>query len=142
MDSSHKRGDFTRAVIEGIVFSIHESVELFRNYGKSIETVISIGGGAKSDLWLQIQADIFNAKVVKLQNEQGPGMGAAMIAAVGLGWFTSLKECAEEFIKADQVYEPKPENVRLYQEYYQVYKDVYPHTVAINHQLFDLRKKK
>ncbi|WP_066371111.1 xylulokinase [Neobacillus fumarioli] len=142
MDSSHKRGDFTRAVIEGIVFSIHESVELFRNYGKSIETVISIGGGAKSDLWLQIQADIFNAKIVKLQNEQGPCMGAAMVAAVGLGWFTSLKECAEEFIKADQVYEPKPENVRLYQEYYQVYKDVYLHIVSINHQLFDLRKKK
>ena len=142
IDSTHKMGDFTRAVMEGIVFSINESVEIFRNYGKTIDTVISIGGGAKSDLWLQIQADIFNAKVIKLQSEQGPGMGAAMIAAVGLGWFDSLKECADAYINAGQVFEPKPENVQRYKEYYQVYKDVYPHTVAINHQLFDLRNEK
>ncbi|WP_394235828.1 xylulokinase [Niallia oryzisoli] len=140
IDGSHRMADFTRAVIEGIVFSINESVEIFRNHGKNIDKVISIGGGAKSELWLQIQADVFNAKVVKLQNEQGPGMGAAMIAAAGLGWFESLKECAQVFIKEDKVYEPKPENVKRYKEFYQVYKDVYPHTVAINHQLFDLRK--
>ncbi|MDA1476962.1 xylulokinase [Bacillus changyiensis] len=140
IDGSHKIADFTRAVIEGIVFSIHESLEIFRNYGKVIDTVISIGGGAKSDLWLQIQADVFNTKVVKLQNEQGPGMGAAMIAATGLGWFPSLKDCAKVFIKADKVYRPKRENVKRYQAFYQVYKDVYPHTVAIHHQLFDLRK--
>jgi sugar (pentulose or hexulose) kinase len=59
IDGSHQKGDFTRAIIEGIVFSINESVEIFRNYGKSIDTVISIGGGAKSELWLQIQAALF-----------------------------------------------------------------------------------
>ncbi|KHD85331.1 xylulokinase [Heyndrickxia ginsengihumi] len=139
IDGSHKRHDFVRAVIEGIVFSINESVEIFRNYGKTIDTVISIGGGAKSDLWLQIQADIFNTKVIKLQNEQGPGMGAAMIAATGLGWFPSLKECAETFISIAKTYEPNPEHVSRYKAFYQVYKDVYPQTVAINHQLFDLR---
>ncbi|WP_042375634.1 FGGY-family carbohydrate kinase, partial [Neobacillus jeddahensis] len=141
IDGSHTRGDFTRAVIEGIVFSINESVEIFRNYGKTIDTVISIGGGAKSDVWLQIQADVFNAKVLKQKNEQGPGMGAAMIAAAGLEWFPSLRECADVFIQADKVYEPIPENVQRYKEFYQVYKDVYPHTVAINHQLFDIRNK-
>ncbi|GER67069.1 xylulose kinase [Weizmannia acidilactici] len=140
IDSSHTKRDFARAVIEGIVFSIHESVEIFRNYGKKIDTVISIGGGAKSDLWLQIQADVFNATVIKLQNEQGPGMGAAMIAASGLGWYPSLKDCTEAFIQPGQTFEPIPENVSRYQAFYQVYKDVYPHTVAINHQLFDLRK--
>jgi xylulokinase len=139
IDGSHQKRDFVRAVIEGIVFSINESVEIFRNYGKTIDTVVSIGGGAKSDLWLQIQADVFNAKVVKLQNEQGPGMGAAMIAAAGLGWFSSLEECAEAFISTAKIYEPNPENVKRYKAFYQVYKDVYPQTVAINHQLFDLR---
>ncbi|MEC2224581.1 MULTISPECIES: FGGY-family carbohydrate kinase, partial [Heyndrickxia] len=141
IDSSHTRRDFTRAVMEGIAFSINESVEIFRNYGKNIDTVISIGGGAKSDLWLQIQADIFHAKVIKLQNEQGPGMGAAMIAASGLGWFSSLKDCAAAFIRTDRTFEPVPKNVSRYRDFYQVYKDVYPHTVAINHQLFDLRKE-
>lgn len=140
IDGSHNKGDFTRAVLEGIVFSINESVEIFRNYGKTIDTVISIGGGAKSDLWLQIQADIFNARVMKLQNEQGPGMGAAMIAAAGLGWFTSLKECAELFIKTGKIYEPIPANVARYKQYFRVFKDIYPHTVAINHELYDLRQ--
>ncbi|WP_018661924.1 xylulokinase [Heyndrickxia acidiproducens] len=139
IDSSHTKRDFTRAVLEGIVFSINESVEIFRNYGKTIDKVISIGGGAKSDLWLQIQADVFNAKVIKLQNEQGPGMGAAMIAASGLEWFPSLKKCADAFIQEAKVYEPIPENAARYQAFYQVYKDVYPRTVAINHQLFDLK---
>ncbi|MFH7820568.1 xylulokinase [Neobacillus thermocopriae] len=141
IDGSHNKSDFTRAVMEGIVFSINESVEIFRNYGKTIDTVISIGGGAKSELWLQIQADVFKTRVIKLQNEQGPGMGAAMIAAVGLGWFRSLKECAEKFIKMDKVYEPIPENVERYNKYFRAYKDIYPHTVAINHELFDLKNK-
>lgn len=139
IDSSHKRGDFVRAVLEGIAFSLNESVEIFRNYGKKIDTVISIGGGAKSELWLQIQADIFNAKVVKLKSEQGPGMGAAMLAAVGLGWFNSLQDCANAFLSRDKVYRPNPQTVEFYQKLYKIYKKVYPQTMPINHELYDIR---
>src|SRR5690625_796920 len=85
VSSTHQLHDFTRAVIEGITFSLNESIQIFREQGKVINEVVSIGGGAKSSEWLQIQADIFNAKVVKLNSEQGPGMGAAMLAAYGLG---------------------------------------------------------
>jgi xylulokinase len=91
LDGSHTRDHLTRAVLEGITFSLQESIDIFRKAGKKIESVISIGGGAKSELWLQMQADIFNATVVRLENEQGPGMGAAMLAAYGCGWFDSLE---------------------------------------------------
>src|SRR5690606_6993162 len=70
LDRSHEEKHFVRAVLEGITFSLHESVEIFRENGREINEIISIGGGAKNEAWLQMQADIFNARVVKLQSEQ------------------------------------------------------------------------
>ncbi|MDL4840298.1 xylulokinase [Aquibacillus rhizosphaerae] len=140
MDSSHKRIDFARAVLEGITFSLNESIAIFRENGKTIDTIYSIGGGSKSEQWLQIQADIFNAKMVKLKSEQGPGMGAAMLAAYGCGWFSSLEECAEEFLEEAEVYEPIQENVKKYAELFEVYKDVYVQTASLNKQLAPFRR--
>ncbi|ARK32081.1 xylulokinase [Halalkalibacter krulwichiae] len=140
MDGSHERKDFARAVLEGITFSLHESVEIFRNHGKTIDTVVSIGGGAKNEAWLQMQADIFNAKIVKLASEQGPGMGAAMLAAYGCGWFESMTECADQFLKVDKEYVPNEANVEKYQELFKLYQTVYTQTQELNKQLVKFRK--
>ncbi|MCG5102344.1 xylulokinase [Oceanobacillus alkalisoli] len=140
MDAAHERKHFTRAVLEGITFSLNESIEIFRENGKKINTVVSIGGGAKNETWLQIQADIFNANVVKMESEQGPGMGAAMLAAVGCGWYPSLKECAVEFLKEEKVYSPNPENVAKYKELFKLYKEVYSKTNQLNERLMKYRK--
>ncbi|MBU9712970.1 xylulokinase [Evansella tamaricis] len=140
MDASHERSDFTRAVIEGITFSLNESIEIFRDSGKKIDTIISIGGGAKNETWLQIQADVFNAKIVKLSSEQGPAVGAAMLAAYGSQWFSSLQECAEVFTAEDVSYEPIPENVEKYKELFKLYKDVYVKTKELNEGLKEFRK--
>jgi xylulokinase len=140
MDASHERKHFARAVLEGITFSLNESVEIFRENGKNINTVISIGGGAKNESWLQMQADIFNAEIVKLQSEQGPGMGAAMLAAYGCGWFDSLKDCADKFLKEDKLYQPIPENVEKYKELFAIYKTVYRETSELNQRLIGYRK--
>src|SRR5699024_6688934 len=91
MDTSHRKKDYVQAVVEGVTFSLNESIHNSRRHGKKIDTVVSIGGAAKNEDWLQIQADIFNAKVVKLSSEQGPGMGAAMLAAYGCNWFSTLQ---------------------------------------------------
>jgi xylulokinase len=140
MDASHERKHFARAVLEGITFSLNESIEIFRNSGKKIDSIISIGGGAKNDTWLQMQADIFNAKIEKLTSEQGPGMGAAMLAAYGCGWFPSLKECAEQFIQTAKVYHPIKENVETYTKLFNVYQQVYTQTKVLNDQLKEYRK--
>ncbi|WP_413377324.1 xylulokinase [Alkalihalobacillus sp. 1P02AB] len=139
IDGSHKQAHFVRAVMEGITFSLNESVEIFRSYGKKIDTITSIGGGAKSDLWLQIQADVFNAKVVKLSSEQGPGMGAAMLAAYGCGWFETLKQCGDAFLQVDKEFEPNEENVKTYQELFKVYQSVYSGTKEMNERLVAFR---
>lgn len=140
MDASHKRHDFVRAVLEGITFSLNESIEIFRENGKTIDTIVSIGGGAKNEAWLQMQADIFNANIVKLSSEQGPGMGAAMLAAFGCGWFSSLLECADKFIEPVKTYQPIKENVAKYQKLFSIYKQVYEQTKVLNEQLQEFRK--
>lgn len=140
VDAAHERKHFARAVLEGITFSLNESIEIFRNSGKTIDTIISIGGGAKNETWLQMQADIFNAKIEKLTSEQGPGMGAAMLAAYGSGWFESLKECANAFLQTSKTYEPIPENVEAYQKLFALYQQVYTQTKTLNEQLREFRK--
>lgn len=138
MDAKHTRAHFIRAVIEGITFSLNESIEIFRSNGKQISEIISIGGGAKNETWLQIQADVFNAKVVKLSSEQGPGMGAAMLAACGCGWFNTLQDCAKNFIKISKVYQPIPQNVEKYKKMFRLYKEIYHSTVTICNGLKEL----
>ncbi|MBP1969319.1 xylulokinase [Virgibacillus natechei] len=139
MDASHEMKHFTRAVLEGITFSLNESVEIFRENGKTIDTVVSIGGGAKNENWLQMQADIFNAKIIKLSSEQGPGMGAAMLAAYGCGWFGTLQDCAQTFIKEDEVYYPIKDNVENYKAIFKFYQEVFPLTLTLNKQLMNYR---
>lgn len=135
----HQRGHFVRAVLEGITFSLKESLDLFRSQGKEIQTIVSIGGAVKSPLWLQLQADVFQAEIVKLKGEQGPGMGAAMLAAYGCGWFDSLQACADAFLQIDQVYQPNQERGLLYQDLFNIYQDVYPATASLSMRLAAFR---
>ncbi|SER50576.1 xylulokinase [Gracilibacillus ureilyticus] len=140
MDSSHTIKDFARAVLEGITFSLNESITIFRENGKEIDTIYSIGGGAKNKDWLQMQADIFNAKIVRLKSEQGPGMGAAMLAAFGSGWFPSLKDCADTFLEDAETYTPIKENASKYEELFTLYRQVYTQTKQLNDSLMTFRK--
>ncbi|CAM3644023.1 xylulokinase [Marinicrinis lubricantis] len=135
MDATHTLDHFGRAVMEGITFSLNESVELFREGGKKVEQIVSIGGGAKNATWLQMQADVFGAEVLRLKSEQGPGMGAAMIAAVGCGWFSDFSECADKFVEVDEVISPRQDQVKVYQELFAIYKQVYSQTKPLDDQL-------
>lgn len=139
MDSSHERKDFVRAVMEGITFSLNETIEIFRANGKNIDIIVSTGGGTKNENWLQMQADVFNAKVIRLASEQGPGMGAAMLAAYGSGWFKSLQECAKHFLTVDKTFTPIEENVKQYKGLFEIYKDVYKQTKSLNIALMNYR---
>lgn len=139
MDGSHTRAHFARAVMEGITFSLNESVDLFRAAGKTVDTIVSIGGGAKNPVWLQVQADIFRANVVALENEQGPGLGAAMLAAVGCGWFLSLDACGEVFVKQARVYTPNEKASHRYGQLFRIYQQIYYQTKTINQSLQSFR---
>ena len=102
---------------------------------KTIEQVVSVGGGAKNKEWLQMQANIFNTPVTPLETEQGPGMGAAMLAAVGTGWFSNLADCSEVFVNYKEPIQPNAQEVKKYNEVYKIYQTVYPAIKEISHQL-------
>jgi len=139
VDGSHSRAHFARAVMEGITFSLNESVAMFRAAGKSVDKVVSIGGGAKNPVWLQMQADIFDAEVIALENEQGPGLGAAMLAAVGCGWHAGLDDCAAVLVKQSRRYRPDPAAAARYAELFPLYRSVYTHTRELNDSLATFR---
>ncbi|GAK48555.1 xylulokinase [Secundilactobacillus oryzae JCM 18671] len=140
VDGTHQRHDFVRSVLEGIIFSFKDIMTIYDENHNDFDTVVAIGGGAKNPLWLQIQADIFNKKVVSLENEQGPGMGAAMMAAVGLGWFKDFQEAADKFVHFGKAYMPIPENAERYKQVYKVYKQIYKHTSDMSHELLEYRR--
>lgn len=139
LDSSHTRTHFARAVLEGITFSLKDSQYLMEKYaGKTFEKIVSVGGGAKNSDWLQMQADIFNTNIVTLKTEQGPGMGAVMLAAIGQKWFDSIEKCVETFVEESQTYTPNPVNVKQYEQVYAIYQQGYKATKSISHQLSNL----
>src|SRR5699024_472773 len=138
LSRKHSFKYMARAVIEGITFALYESIYYLRENDKKIKEMTSIGGGAKSDFWLQLQADIFNAKVYKLKHEEGPSMGAAMIAAKGVGWFHDTAEMIGQFIQYDKVFEPCIENHMQYKQYFAIYKKIYGDTKKITKELLKL----
>ncbi|MGO2603303.1 MAG: xylulokinase [Alkalibacterium gilvum] len=140
IDSRHQKKHFLRAVVEGITFSIKESQEIMEEItNQQFTEIISIGGGSKSIEWLQIQANIFNTKILTLKVDEGPAMGAAMIAAVGSGWYDDLITCMKDFVHYDQTIFPEREKVLKYVLLYSIYKKIYHATKDINHELSTFR---
>jgi xylulokinase len=122
----HGAGDICRAVMEGVTYSLRDTLEIIRKFGQEVAEVRANGGGAKSPLWLQIQADIFNARIVTMNIEDGTAAGASIMAAVGAGYFSSVEEACETMLKVTGVTEPISANVAVYNEYYETYRSLYP----------------
>ncbi|MBP2099615.1 xylulokinase [Enterococcus rivorum] len=136
LDANHTLKHLAKAVLEGITFSLKDSQQLMEQIAhKKFTKIVSVGGGAKNRDWLQIQADVFNTKVVNLEVEQGPGLGAAMIAAVGCQWFEDIQKCSDVFVKYQEEFEPNIDNVEKYKEIYQIYTEVYAATKGICYRL-------
>ncbi|MGN1166126.1 MAG: xylulokinase [Lachnospiraceae bacterium] len=126
MSMDTTRADMTQAVLEGVTFGLRDSLEVARNLGIHIERTKICGGGAKSPLWKRMVANIMNMKVDVIESEEGPALGAAMLAAVGCGEYPSVEAAAEKIVKIVDTIEPEPELVAKYEEKYQIFKQIYP----------------
>ncbi len=121
----HRQDHFARSVMEGISYSQYDCLNLMRQLGISSDKIVLFGGGARSILWRQIIADIFDTRIVTLNVEEGPSYGAAILAGVGAGIYKDVKEAAKSIIKEVSQTSPNPENVKRYARYYTVYKSLY-----------------
>lgn len=139
LDRSTNKNDLKRAVIEGISFSINESIAIMRDHGLNIKNIVSIGGGSKNKEWLNVQADLFNAKIYTRTEEQGPAFGAAMLAAMGEGWFESFDNMIDEFIDYNEEIQPRKENSEKYKKLFEIYKKLYSQTIELSKELREFK---
>ena len=124
MDST--REDMTQAVLEGVAFGLRDSIEVARSLGIPLTKTRICGGGAKSPLWRKMITNIMNMEVERITSEEGPGLGGAMLAAVGCGEYASVEEAAKAIVKVLDVEKPDPELVAKYEKKYQQFKTIYP----------------
>jgi xylulokinase len=121
----HGKEHFVRAVLEGVAYGLRDSLELMRALGLNISQVRASGGGARSELWRQILADVFNSEIVLVNITEGAAFGAALLAGVGTGVYSSVEDACAQTIQVTNSVTPG-ENVAVYEDYYQVYRGLYP----------------
>ena len=126
MTLRHGKPHLVRSVMEGVAYALRDSLEIIRELDVPIEQICATGGGARSPLWRQIQADVYNAELVTINIAEGPAFGAAILAGVGTGVYDSVESAANEIVKITSTTQPIPDNVKIYEEYYQIYRNLYP----------------
>jgi len=132
----HGLGHMARAVMEGVAFGLRDSVELMAAEMELGEVRVS-GGGASSDVWLRIIADVIGLPVRVVGTAESAAHGAAMLAAVGAGAFDSVAEACEVAVEVGEITEPG-QDASVYDEVYLVYRDLYPALRASFHRLSEL----
>ena len=126
LHSGHERGHLVRAVLEGVTFALRDSLELMRGLGVDATETVAVGGGARSVIWRQMQADVLGVPVVTVGPSGGAPYGAAVLAAVGAGGFATVKEACEAWIRPLDRIAPRPEAADAYGGAYERYRRLYP----------------
>ncbi len=126
MSADTTQKEMTLAVLEGVAFGLRDSLERAKSYGTEIKEATLCGGGAKSRLWRQIIADVFNISVMIPVTEKGPSYGACILAMVGDGEYSSVEEAVEKIVRIKEIVYPDEEIVELYNGKYQKFASLYP----------------
>lgn len=122
----HSKAHLARAVMEGVSFGLRDSLEILKEMGVSIGNVRANGGGAKSEIWRQITADIFGFPLSTIAIDEGPALGVALLAGVGTGIYGSVEEACSAVVKVTRGASVIEENARVYEKSYEIYRGLYP----------------
>ncbi len=125
LSGKHNKKNLARSVMEGVTFSLRDCYDILLEMSLEIDEMMITGGGARSRIWRQMLADVFNCTVRPIESEEGPSLGAAILAGVGAGIFESIELACERYIHKGKKIKPDEENHRIYDKYYDIYKDLY-----------------
>lgn len=126
MTLKHTKAHLIRSTMEGIVYSMEESLSILQSLGITDERIIASGGGTKSPLLCQIQADVYNRPIYTNREKEQAALGAAITASVGSGYFKNYEEACNSMVKLnDMVTEPNIENVKIYKEEFLRFREIY-----------------
>lgn len=121
----HGKAHFTRAILESIGFLMKKILTHIEQSGIKIEEIRSMGGGARSELWLQIKSDICNYPIVRMEEEETSTLGAALLASVKVGDYSTLEEAVDTMVKTGKRFKPDRKNTDIYDKNYSIYKELY-----------------
>ncbi len=121
----HTKYHMLRAVMEGVAYSQKQNFDLMREMNINFDTMYACGGGAKSELWRSMLSDMYATDVLTLQNDEGPALGVAILAAVSCGIYSDIKSACDEMIKIKTKIKPNLENGLKYNEHYKIYSNLY-----------------
>lgn len=126
LTASHTRAHVIRAILEGVAFSLRDSFEILKELNVPCKTIRLGGGGARSALWRQIQADIYGQPVEIMEAEEGAAYGVALLAGVAAGRWPNVEAACDEVIRTRSRVEPDPEAVKVLDRQYRSYVAIYP----------------
>lgn len=125
LTASHTEAHVIRAILEGVAFSLRDSIEIYKELNIPIENVRLGGGGARSPLWRQIQADVYGQTVEIVEAEEGAAYGAALLAGVGAGNWKTIDEACEKTIRIADRVEPNDQSAEILNHQYRAFRLVY-----------------
>jgi xylulokinase len=126
LTAKHSRADLVRALLEGVAYSQKDCLEIIENMGVTVESVRISGGGARSGLWRQMFADVFQRRVATLETEEGSAYGAALLALVGTGCYASVLDVCRAAIRETSFLEPRSAEAGIYRQGHKIYQSLYP----------------
>jgi xylulokinase len=126
LTASHTRAHVVRAILEGVAFSLKDSFEILKELKVPCETIRLGGGGARSSLWRQIQADVYGHEVETVEAEEGAAYGVAILAGVAAGAWATVDAACDEVIRTRSRFQPDPQAVELFHRQYEKYVALYP----------------
>ena len=124
--ASHTRGHIVRAVLEGVAFSLKDTFSLFEEMKVPVRNIRLGGGGARSDLWRQIQADVYGHEVEILAAEEGAAYGGALLAGVGAKWWNSVEDACDAVVQVQKRVKPEVAAAKVMNKAYKNYRQLYP----------------
>ena len=127
---STTRAQFLRAILEGISYEMKLNLDVLCQAGVEVKEFRAIGGGAKSDFWLQLKADMYGRPVVRLQVTEAASLGMAISAGVATGVYASTREAAQELVVPQGTFTPDPDKAAYYDEMFERYRQIYPALVS------------
>jgi xylulokinase len=134
LTAQHTRAHVIRAILEGVAFSLRDTFTIFRDLGVPVKSIRLGGGGARSPLWQQIQADIYGMPVELVTADEGAAYGAALLAGVGAGIWPSVDAACKTAVHVAKKLEPIPKNADLMNRRYEEYRKLYPALRQIDHR--------
>jgi xylulokinase len=124
--AKHTRAELIRSIVEGVSYSQKDCLEIVEQLGVTVSSIRASGGGSRSTFWRQVLADVFAKRVVRLRNQEGSAYGAALLAMVGTGEFSTVPEACEATIRETDSVMPREAESKTYASGYETYRSLYP----------------